>query len=131
MNCVRKISLGLVNKGMWWENCFCCARESITEYNKVAWCGKTSTTLYNILEKRNVVWYNIYSVKKFDRDQTSYKKIQHDTTRYNTIQHNKTRWSNECKILYSIKVCMLLYEILYLPVGRGFKRSELHLLHSL
>ena len=89
------ISVRPVNKEMWRENCFHCPRASRTEYNKVAWGGQTSTTLYNILQnKRNVVSYNICLVKKFDSDQTLYNKIQHYTT----------RWPNECNISYNIKV---------------------------
>ena len=96
----KKISLGLVNKGMWCENCFYCARASITEHNRIAWSGQMRTTSYSILEnKRDVVSYNICILKKFDRDQTSYRKIQHDTIRYDT-----TRWPNECNISYNIKV---------------------------
>ena len=40
----KKISLGLVNKGMWRENCFYCTRVSTTENNKFAWGDQTSTT---------------------------------------------------------------------------------------
>ena len=36
----KKISLGLVNKGMWRKNCFYCQRASTTEYNKVAWAKR-------------------------------------------------------------------------------------------
>ena len=80
------ISVRPVNKEMWRENCFHCPPANRTEYKKVAWGGQTSTTIYNILKnKRNVVSYNICSVKKFDSDQTLYNKIQHDTTRYNKV----------------------------------------------
>ena len=86
---------------------------STAEYNKVALGGQTSTTSYNIPEnKRNVVSYNICSVKKFNRDQTSYNKIQHDETRYNNVAKRVQHFIQH-------RSCMMLYEMLY-SFGRGF-----------
>ena len=97
---------------MWRGNCFHCPRASRTEYNKVAWGGQTSTTLYNILQsKRHVVSYNICSVKKFDSDQTLYNKIQHDTIRYNKMVKRVQHFIQH-------QSCMMLYEMLY-SFGRG------------
>ena len=108
------ISLRPVNKGMWRENCFYYPRASRAEYNKAAWDGQTSTTSYNILQnKRNVVWYNICSVKKFDSDQTSCNKIQHDTTRYNKVAKRVQHFIQH-------QSCMMLYEMSY-SFGRGLK----------
>ena len=89
-----------------------------TEYNKV-WGGQTSKTSYNIPENKKVVSYNICSVRKFDRDQTSYNKIQHDTTRWpnecnisrNMVQHflknicNKVGWGGQTNVV-SYNICL-------------------------
>ena len=92
----KKISQGLVNKGIWRENCFHCTtvqvQQSTTKLHGVAERVQHHTTSRKT--KEFVVLYNICSVKKFDRDQTSYNKILYDTT----------RWPNECNISYNIKV---------------------------
>ena len=111
------ISVRPVNKEMWRENCFHCPRASRTEYNKVAWGGQTSTTLYNILQnKRNVVSCNIGLVKKFDSDQTLYNKIQHDTTRYNKVAKRVQHFIQH-------QSCMMLYEMLY-SFGQGLRLRQ-------
>ena len=111
------ISVRPVNKEMWRENCFHCPRASRTEYNKVAWGGQTSTTLYNILQnKRNVVSYNIGLVKKFDSDQTLYNKIQHDTTRYKKVAKRVQHFIQH-------QSCMMLHEMLY-SFGQGLRLRQ-------
>ena len=100
---------------MWRKNYFHCPRASRTEYNKVAWGGQTSTTLYNILQNKRNVSYNICLVKKFDSDQTLYNKIQHDTTRYNKVAKRVQQ------------SCMMLYEMLH-SFGRGFREEFLEFL---
>ena len=92
-------------KGCWWENYFCCARASTTEYNKVAWGGQTSTTSYNIAEnKRNVVSYNICLVK-------SLIAIRLYTTRYNTIKHDTTRFKKYLYLSHPIQFFVLSTEV--------------------
>ena len=94
----KKISLGLVNKGMWPENYFYCACVSITEHNKVAWGVQMSTASYNIPEnKRKVVSCNIFSRK-------SLIAIKLHTTGYDTIQHDTTS-----KPSYAPKLLSQLY----------------------
>ena len=113
-NTIKHVLKNKVNKGMWRENYFCCARASTTEYNKVAWGGQTSTTSYNTAEnKRNVCIVQHLFSEKFDRDQTSYNKIQHDKTRYNKVAK---------RVQHFIKHqnCMMLYEMLY-SFGGGFR----------
>ena len=98
MKFAKKISLGLVNKGMWQENCSYCPRASTTEYDRVQQSCMGWPNEYNIIQHRGkqkkcCIVQHLFS-EKFDRDQTSYSKIQHDTT----------RWPNEYNISYNIKV---------------------------
>ena len=88
------------------------------EYNRVQQScigGQTSlTTSHTIPEnERNVVSYNIYLVKKLDRDQTLYNKMQHNTTRYNKVAKRVQHFIQH-------QSCMMLYEMLY-SFGRSFR----------
>ena len=128
--CTTRLNMSskTVNKGMWRENYFCCARASTTEYNKVAWGGQTSTT-YNIAENKRNVSCNICLVKSLiaiKLHTTRYNTIKHDTTRYNTIKHDTTRYNKMAKrVQHFIKhqSCMM-YEMLY-SFGRGFKTFKI------
>ena len=77
------------------------------EYNRVQQSCQTSTTSYNIPEnKRNIVSYNIGSVKKFDH------VIRQDTTRYNKV-------AKRVQHVIQLQSCMMLYEMLF---GRGLMK---------
>ena len=99
----KKISLGLVNKGMPGKLLLLLT----CEYNRVqqSCMGcQTSTTSYNISEnKRNVVWYNIGLVKSLIAIKNI---IQQDTTQYNTIQQG-----GQTGATIQHQSCMMLFEM--------------------